>query len=123
MKVLVKDGERCGFRFDVGDLAVFRKQLLSVVADFTRLELQKGQWIWIGGAADDEQTNFAVARGFARIADIEPTALTLDPWHWRYEDVDSGAGKTIEIYVSRPMPPAAIASAIGKGFGPIGTLA
>lgn len=76
--------EVCGFETAVGDLDVDANgNLTSTSFDFTASDwdLQRGQFVWVGGELDDTSSIFTTAanRGLARIA-LDPAAnlLTLD---------------------------------------------
>lgn len=73
----------------------------STTLDFTTLNLNVGQFIWIGGAAGSAYAfaNSAV-RGLARIVSIAAHAIVVDKTSSTFVS-DTGSGKTIELYFGR----------------------
>lgn len=75
-----------------GDLV----QLTSTVFNFTTLGLIPGEWIYLGG--DVVGTTFVNNKGWARVSVIAANVMTLDKTAWTGV-VESGAGKTIRIFI------------------------
>jgi hypothetical protein len=92
-----------GFEGVSGDITATAGGLASTALDFTTLNLRNGQWLRIGGAAAGQRfTTVPANNDFVRIHPTTPitaTALPLDnlPAGW---GVDSGSGKTIQVWVS-----------------------
>jgi hypothetical protein len=89
----------CGFTSASGDLVAIGSGLASSVLNFLTLGLTVGQWVKIGGTAAANQFATSANNTYVRIASISANVLTLDnlPTGWA---PDTGAGKTIHIYVS-----------------------
>ena len=100
MKTIERYGTEVGIQAAAGDIVATPTGLASTVLDFTTLDLQVGQWIWIGGGTRDDPGRFGFVlggyRGFACVKAIVPHALTLSAMgDWA---VDPGIGQTIELY-------------------------
>lgn len=70
----------------------------STALDFTTLGLIPGEWVFIGGDAAGTQFDTVGNNGFARIKSISATALVFDRKPGASAS-DSGAGKTIRLFV------------------------
>ena len=93
--------EVAGFRFSSGDLEVDANgDLITTVKDFTELDIQVGQTIWVGG--EDTANRFATEanRGFARVTAIIANKITLDKKATTFV-VDAGTGKQIDLFFGR----------------------
>jgi len=92
--------EVCGFRQTVakGDLTVVGNKILLTndTDDYTTLNLNVGEWIFIGG--DAANTAFANNYGYARIETITATVLTLVNPTWANPVDELSTGDTIELY-------------------------
>ena len=73
--------------------------LVSTILDFTTLGIEVGQSIYIGGGTT--ATDFATAgyTGLARVRIVAANLITLDKRDWTVASADSGAGKTIQIFI------------------------
>lgn len=89
-----------GHRFEVDDVSiVVNGPLVTLVSDndvFGSLDLNIGEWIFVGG--DPSDTRFNQGNGYARIASITERVIRLDQIGWAGIESENGAGKTIEIY-------------------------
>jgi len=77
--------EACGFEFAAGDLDITASAssiiLSTTIADFTTMQLNVGEWIFVGGDATINQ--FANNDpGYARVKSIAANALELDDTTW-----------------------------------------
>lgn len=70
----------------------------TTLLNFTTLGFVPGQWIWVGGTAAGNKFATAANKDWCRISAVTTTQLTLDvvPAGWT---TDTGAGKTIQIFV------------------------
>lgn len=86
-----------GFEGASGDITALADGLGSTALDFTTLGLGVGQWIKIGGTGSAFRFAVEALNGWARIAGIAATKLTLDnlPSGWATND---GAGKTLRCF-------------------------
>src|SRR5579859_2734571 len=94
--------ERVGHQFASGDITVVNDgvdfpSLASTVFDFTTLPVIPGEWLWVGGDANNSTFATAANNGWARVRAIATHALTLDKTSSELV-VDSGAGKTIQVF-------------------------
>ncbi|BAO53118.1 virion protein [Pseudomonas phage KPP23] len=90
-----------GVRAGAGDLKIDAQgNLTSTALDFTTLNLNPGQAIWIGGEAAENRFNGAANRGFVRVRKVEANKLTIDKRNQAFS-VDAGAGKSIDLYFGR----------------------
>ena len=92
--------QQVGFEFATGDLSIDVTAgvatLQSIVKDMTELDLQVGEWLWIGG--DDTTEQFVDAgSGFGRVKSVTTHQIVLDKVTHTFED-DNGSGKTIRIF-------------------------
>ena len=92
--------EVCGFAFADGDVDIVasasRIALESSTVDLTTLGLTVGEWVFIGG--DAENTAFANnSAGYARVSSIATDAIELDDSTFTASNED-GAGTTLELY-------------------------
>lgn len=85
-------------RFSYGELSAIDDGLISEAVDFTTRFFCVGDWLKIGGRAEDERFANSVLNDWARIAVISPHKLTLDhrPPGWV---PDSGEGRRITIVI------------------------
>lgn len=93
-----------GFQFGSADaeldLTAGVLSLITTTKDLTELELEVGEWIWIGG--DDTANKFATGgSGYARIATIAENAITFDKVSNGSFATDAGTGKTIRIFFGK----------------------
>jgi len=93
-----------GYQFALGDASFLSTESLArmvvVGVDLTTLNLQVGEWVYIGG--DTPETTFDQDQGFARIATIASGEITFDYIDWTPSTVlDSAAAKTVQIFFGR----------------------
>lgn len=96
-----------GHQFATGDATLDVNgatiRLLTTVQNLTLLNLNVGEWIFIGGEAVDDVYSFDASTnvpGFARISAIAANAITLEQCTWVAVD-DTAAAKTIRIYFGK----------------------
>ena len=93
--------EVAGFRFAAGDLQVNASgNLVSTTKDFTELNLQSGQAIWVGGSASANQFAVAANTGFARVVSVAAHLITLDKKATTFA-TDDGATKLVDLLFGR----------------------
>lgn len=93
-----------GFQGPAGDITASSSggvyYIGSTLVDFTDFEINKGDWIYIGGSA--AANHFAgFSPGFARVSasvDVTATKIYLDIVPENF-DTDTGAGKEIQIFL------------------------
>lgn len=95
--------EVVGYQATSGDLDIDSESayvaLTSTTLDFTTLDLNVGEWIFIGG--DTTATKFASNDpGYARISAIEANTLTFDATTFTATD-ETGTGLTIQLFFGR----------------------
>lgn len=83
------------FEIDATDPAA--PKLVSNGVDLTTLNLQPGQWVWIGGDATGERFATAGNNGFARVLSVSAAEMVFDKTQ-NTMATDYGAGKTIRLY-------------------------
>ena len=94
--------KQVGFRFASGDLAITvspgRITLTSTAGAWNNLNLEIGQWIFIGG--DDTATRYNTGYGYGRVKSFTNNVVVIDNLAWAggTSGADAGAAKTIEIY-------------------------
>jgi len=93
--------QQVGFAFGSGDLSLTVSgglaTLNSAAGDWFNINLQVGEWVFIGGDAVGEQ--FAAGYGYGRVASITATNVELDEVAWIGTlATDAGTGKTIKVY-------------------------
>lgn len=90
--------EVAGYRGDTGDFEIDANgDMISTTLDFTTLDIQVGQMMWVGG--EEALNTFAVAanRGFCRVITVATNKLTLDKTSLPFT-IDNGSAKEIDIY-------------------------
>lgn len=89
-----------GHRFSAGDIKVALEGnimvLTSTTADFTELNLNAGEWIFVGGDAEANRFENAGV-GYARVNKVTSNKITFDTSMLKHV-ADTGAGKQIELY-------------------------
>lgn len=93
--------EIAGVRGATGDIEIdVDGNIISTALDFTTLDLNVGQQLFVGG--DAAANSFAVTanRGYARIALIETNKITLNKTSSTFA-IDDGATKAIDLYFGR----------------------
>lgn len=90
-----------GFQFAAADatltVAGGVATLGATVKDLTELELNIGEWVFLGG--DAVGTKFENnPQGYARVSSIGEAAITFDKVTWAGAVTDPGTGKTIRIF-------------------------
>lgn len=93
--------QQVGYAFGSGDLSLSVSggiaTLSSTAGGWLNLDLQVGEWIFVGGDATGEQ--FGVGYGYGRVASKTNNAVTLDEIAWVGTiGNDNGSGKTIKVY-------------------------
>lgn len=95
--------EACGFEFAAGDINVAASassiKLTSTVADFTTLDLNVGEWIFVGGDATLNQFDNNTP-GYARIKSIAANELEFDDTTFTAV-TETGTGKEIRIFFGK----------------------
>lgn len=90
-----------GYQFEAGTVGFFitgsmgRLHRVSGTFDMTSLGLIPGEWVFLGG--DAAATNFPLARGFARVLDVNENNIFFDKTDWEPVAVVAGS-KTIQIF-------------------------
>jgi len=102
--------QRIGFRFTAGDLDVDASgtlpQLTTSTKTLTELDINSGDWIFVGGdAADTKFTNQATTdiddnNGFMRVRSIAANAIEIDQTDVTMT-TEASTTETIEIYFGR----------------------
>lgn len=93
--------EVAGVRGATGDLEIDASgDLISTVLDFTTLDLNVGQQIWVGGDAAAQTFAVAANRGYARIESIAANKIELNKTSSTFA-IDNGASKDIDIFFGR----------------------
>jgi hypothetical protein len=98
--------EACGFQFAADDIdlvkAVDSITLTSTVADFTTLNLNVGEWIFIGGdGASTQFANIENGPGYGRIKSISTNALVLDETTFDGSNETSSGSITLQIFFGK----------------------
>lgn len=93
--------QQVGFAFGSGDLSLAVSgglaTLNSTAGGWLNLDLQVGEWIFVGGDAVGEQ--FGAGYGYGRVASKTNNDVVLDEIAWIGTIAnDAGAGKTIKVY-------------------------
>lgn len=91
-----------GYEFGSGDLAMTvgtaTVTLSSTAGDWLNLDLQVGEWVFIGG--DDAGTRFNAGYGYGRVQSKDNDDVVLDNVAWTGGTLatDAGTGKTIRVF-------------------------
>lgn len=93
--------QQVGYEFGSGDLAMTvgtaTVTLSSTAGDWLNLDLQVGEWVFIGG--DTTATQFAAGYGYGRVASKDNDDVVLDNVAWVGSlATDAGTGKTIRVF-------------------------
>lgn len=93
--------QQVGFSFGSGDLTLTVAggiaTLNSTAGDWFNLDLQVGEWVFIGGDATVDQ--YAAGYGYGRVKSIDNNDVVIDEIAWVGTlATDAGAAKTIKIY-------------------------
>lgn len=93
--------QQVGFAFGSGDLALTVSgglaTLNSTAGGWLNLDLQVGEWIFVGGDEDSDQ--FGVGYGYGRVASKTDNDVVLDDVAWVGTiAADAGTGKTVKVY-------------------------
>lgn len=93
--------QQVGFEFDTADLAMTVAgglvTLESTASDWLNLDLQVGEWVFIGGDAVANQ--FAAGYGYGRVKSKSNSTVTLDEVAWIGTlATDAGTGKKIRVF-------------------------
>lgn len=93
--------QQVGFEFGTSDLAMTVASglvtLESTASDWLNLDLQIGEWVFIGGDAVGEQ--YAAGYGYGRVKSKTNSTVTLDEVAWIGTlATDAGTGKTIRVF-------------------------
>lgn len=95
--------QACGFQFASGDATLTVASgvltLGATTKNLTQLNLNVGEWIFIGGDAVGERPATSPV-GYARVATISATAITFDKVTAAFV-TDACAGKTIRIFFGK----------------------
>jgi hypothetical protein len=98
--------EACGFQFAADDIDLVKAAnsitLTSTIADFTTLNLNVGEWIFIGGdGASFQFANIENGPGYGRISSISANALVLDETTFDGSNETSSGGITLQIFFGK----------------------
>lgn len=93
--------QQVGYEFGSGDLALSVAggvaTLTSTAQDWLNLNLEVGEWLFIGG--DDAATQFAGGYGYGRVKSKTNGVVTLDELAWVGTLAsDAGTGKTVRVF-------------------------
>ena len=95
--------QQVGFEFGSGDLAMTvsggEVTLNSTAGDWLNLDLQVGEWLFIGG--DDAGDRYNAGYGYGRVKSKDNDDVVLDNVAWTGGTLatDAGSGKTIRVFV------------------------
>jgi hypothetical protein len=94
--------QQVGYAFGSGDLSLTvaggLATLTSAAGGWFNLDLQVGEWVFIGG--DNATERFASGYGYGRVSAKSSTELVIDEIAWiGTVATDAGAGKTVKVYV------------------------
>ena len=93
--------QQVGFAFGSGDLSLVvlggLATLNSTAGDWLNMNLQIGEWVFIGG--DDAGAQFTTGYGYGRIVSKDNDNLVLDDLAWIGTIAsDTGAGQSLRVY-------------------------
>lgn len=93
--------QQVGLAFGSGDLSLTvtggLATLSSTAGDWGNLDLQVGEWIFIGGDTAGQQ--FVSGYGYGRVSSVDANDVVIDEIAWIGTIADSGgAGKSVHVY-------------------------
>lgn len=93
--------QQVGLEFAAGDLSLVHTTanvtLTSTASAWININLQVGEWVFIGG--DDAGQQYGVGYGYGRVKSKDNSTVVLDNIAWVGTIAsDAGAGKTIRVY-------------------------
>ena len=94
--------EIVGYEFPASDVSAAisgGKFIMTSAANlFGELEVQVGEWIHVGGDAIINRL-LSNAPGFARVAAVSNSTLTLEQCSWATPQTDAGTGRQLQVYL------------------------
>ena len=94
--------EIVGYEFPASDISVTltgnKFVMASAASKFGELGVQVGEWIHVGGDAIINRL-LSNAPGFARVASVSDSTLSLEQCSWATPQIDSGTGRALQVYL------------------------